>query len=69
MRYNGENIVTGLKIIRNVHADKLNINRNYNVNNVDLLKWIYGSILNEGNFNFDYEILFNNVTTFNNQLG
>lgn len=68
MRYSENNFVTGLKILNNVHAKTLHMERKHNVKGVDLLTWIYRSILNDGNSLIEYPVVFNNVTIFKSHL-
>lgn len=51
MRYDKENIVTGLKQLRNVKTEKLSINERTTVQGVLLDHWIKNSILKTGSFN------------------
>lgn len=71
MRYNSENnFVTGSKVIKNLHANTLNIDEiRYKVNDVDVLTWIYRAIRNDGNSVIELPVTFNNVTNFKNNLG
>lgn len=64
MHYDKNNLVTGQKIIENVQTSVLQIDKNINVQDIDILGWLQNAVLNDGNFSIQGRKRFNGTITF-----
>lgn len=64
MRYDKNNVVTGQKTIENVRTDVLQVDKNINVQDVDILGWLENAVLNDGTFDIQGKKRFNGTVTF-----
>lgn len=51
IRYDKENIVTGIKTVQNLDVNTMKIKKNINVQGVDFLRFLENAVLKAGNFN------------------
>lgn len=68
MRYDKFNMVTGKKIIRDVNAHKIKMDKPINIQNVDFFQWLGSCVLKNGRFHVPGKIKFLNDSKFLSNL-
>ncbi|XP_015834885.2 uncharacterized protein clos isoform X1 [Tribolium castaneum] len=65
MRYDKDNMVTGVKIFENLDVDYLKLEKNIKIQDVDVLDWFKNSVLKTTSFNITADKIFKNAKFVN----